>query len=96
MYKLRYNTILVHRGIIETLPTLWISRSHALLQLGDTDAAIALCRKARKVAAHTHDYDALVGVGYSLTRIYLYAGRLNASLATANRTLNASAGATWF
>ncbi len=71
----------------EALPTIWVSRASALLQLGQVDAAVGLCDKARKAALKRGDHDAAVIASYMLSRTYFYSGRLAASLTIASRTL---------
>lgn len=71
----------------QLLPTIWVSRASALLQLGKVDAAARLLETARDAAAAGDDHDAGVISGYMLSRAYFYAGRLAESLMIAGHTL---------
>jgi class 3 adenylate cyclase/tetratricopeptide (TPR) repeat protein len=71
----------------QLLPTIWVSRASALLQLGQVEAAAHLLESALNVAAGHGDHDTGVIGGYMLSRTYFYAGRLNESLRIAGETL---------
>lgn len=83
----RAETLARGTGRHETLPSIWVSRASALLQLGQVDTAVQFCETARKAAAKRGDNDAAVIAGYMLSRTYFYAGRLAASLRVAVGTL---------
>jgi class 3 adenylate cyclase/tetratricopeptide (TPR) repeat protein len=74
-------------GRDDVLPTIWVSRASAVLQLGRVDDALSLCEKAWKTAEQRRDPDAAIIAGYMLSRTRFYAGRLVTSCATATRTL---------
>ena len=69
------------------LPSLWVSRASAVLQLGHVDEAVRLCIRARNTAARSLDPDTSLIAEYMLSRTYFYAGRLSASLKAIRRAL---------
>ena len=74
-------------GQWQVLPNLWVSRSSVLLQRGQVEAAVTLCKRARHAALRHGDSNTGVIAGYMLARTCFYAGRLATSFSIVDETL---------